>query len=644
MDLQQLAQKLQQQIQSGQLTLTPALIPSNRFPFLLKMLSLQSMVFTLTAADITVKNNILSVSGKVNLYNQDNDGVLQLINTKGDILETVLDSILNNLSIIQLSQMGLLPLNRLADPNIFPAIPFPGIQLNASSVTFALTLSVLSSNVDFPIIPGAGGLSLKNFGFALITYVNPVNNQRTPNFNVTGTFRIGKTDLAISLAVPINSNMPANQWSLTFSTEQTLTGGIYDVLGLFPGENVLGSMPPEIPVLSNFGISQLSILFNPSIKKIYDVTVIISNPHPWQVASGFAIEKLRVMMQFNRVPAKPTFTLDIDGVFNLKMQSATVELDVSAHLPFGEDEWLLSFSADIEIDKYNEFFTALPGLSGTQAPALPVDIKFDSFNLNTLDITYNATSKTVSSINFDISTEIDIKFFNVLDIINPAMALDIENPFSSADRTISGFIRTQLNILDIPLELRAEKADPTAGWTFQGAMLPGATINIMKLVKTFLSTLGITNLPAWVDQASLDIEGVNVTVYTPAPGATDQKNKYSVGGTVKWQLNYQSFILPKLTATLQMDYVNGNASGVITVDTILLGMSFKVGYKFGTPDTQVYLEWEGIVAQYQHDSVKNIDTITVTFGKMSLGDIITHLIASFEPGFTLPAPWNVLNS
>lgn len=645
MDLQQLASNLQQQIQTnGTLTLTPRLIPSNRFPFLLQMLSLQNMVFTLTPADITVKDNILSVSGKVNLYNQDNDGILQLINTRGEILETVLDSILNNLSIPQLSQMGLLPLNRLADPTIFPTIAFPGIQLNASSVTYAMTLSVLSSNIDFPIIPGAGGLSLKDFGFAVLTYVNPVNNQRTPNLTITGVFRIGKTDLSISLAVPINNNMPANQWSLTFSTQQTLLGGIYDILGLFPGMNVLGSMPPDVAVLSNFGITQLSILFNPSIQKIYDVTVIISNPHPWQVASGFAIEQLRVTMQFNRVPAKPTFTLEIDGVFNMQMSSATANLEVHAHLPFGEDEWLLAFTAEVEIDKYNEFFIALPGLSGTQPPALPVDITFDSFNLNTLEITYNTTSRQISRINFDISTQVDIKFFNVLDIVDPAMALDIENPFSSADRTISGFISTQLNIVDIPLELRAEKADPSAGWTFKGAMLPDSSINIMKLVKTFLSSLGITNLPAWLDQASLNIEGVNVTVYTPAPEATDQKNKYSVGGTVKWQLNYQSFVLPKLTATLQMDYVNGNASGMITVEALLLGMNFKVGYKFGTPDTQVYLEWEGIVAQYQHDNGKNTDTITVVFGKMSLGEIITHLIASFEPGFTLAAPWNVLNS
>ena len=122
MDLQILATKLRNQIKSnGTLTLTPVLIPTNNFPVLLKLLSMPAgMVFTLTAADITVEGNTLFIKGKVVLYSQNNQGTLQLINTEKDILETVFDSLLTQLSISRLSTLGLLPLNRLADPGIFP--------------------------------------------------------------------------------------------------------------------------------------------------------------------------------------------------------------------------------------------------------------------------------------------------------------------------------------------------------------------------------------------------------------------------------------------------------------------------------------------------------------------------------------------
>jgi hypothetical protein len=645
MDLQALATTLRNQIKpNGTLTLIPALIPTKNFPVLLKLLSMPAgMVFTLTAADITVEGNTLFIKGKVVLYSQNNQGTLQLINTEEDVLETVFDSLLTQLSISRLSTLGLLPLNRLADPGIFPAVSFPDIKLSASSLTWTLNLTLASTDIAFPLIPAAG-LSLSNFGFEISTYLNPVFGDRTTSFTVTGGFLIGKTNLQISLIVPVSSNTPLNQWSLIFSSDQTLAGGIYDILNLFPGVNVLGSMPSQITVLDKFGISNLQILFNPAAAKIYNVAVSISNPHPWEVVSGLTIQQLIIDMTFDLIQPKTKFTLNISGNFTLKMSSATAELYVNINMPFGADQWLLSFEADVDINNYNEFFSALPGLSGTPAPALPAEITIKEFNVNTLEIAYNPISKQISYINFDISTEASLKLFNILEIANPAIALNIENPFSSANRRISGLMSIELNLPSLPIDLTASKEDPEAGWTFKGSMAEGSSINIIELVKTFLKTLNITNLPAWLDKASLNFEDLSVTVYTPAPGAKDQNNEYAVTGTVSWAMNYQSFILPSLKATLEMKYIKGAAQGTLTVAAVLMGMTFKVGYKFGTPDTEVYLEWEGIVATYAHNSNTNTDTISIQFGVMSLGDIITHLIASFEPGFTLPAPWNILNS
>jgi hypothetical protein len=648
MDLNQLAQQLQQNIQGdGTLTLTTQLLTDKRFAYLLKLLSLQTMVFTTTKSDIVVNGKVLTITGsKVQVYGQANPGVLTLTNTSGNILENELDTTLVNMSIAGLNQQGLLPLGSLP-VSFFPSNTFPVINLSASSITFMLNLTVPTSTVDFTLLPSIN-LVLKGYGFAVSTLNDPATGNITTNFSVTGVFLIGKTELDVTVTVPINSNSPNNQWSLQFSTTQSLAGELNDILGLFPGINVLGSMPSEIVVLNKFSLSNMLILFDPTQLKIFSTSIQVSNPNPWEVVSGLTIESLAINMTLDFTGAKTNFTLDIDGSFLITMSNSKAELDVHVHMPFGGTEWVFSFEASLQIDNYNEYFNALPGLGGTTAPALPVQIQIEEFDVNSFVIRYNPVSKQLSEISFDISTEAQITLFNILEIVNPYIALDIANPFSSANRAISGRMGTQLNVASLPLMITAEKASPEDGWTFTGAMMPGSSINIMDLVKVFLKELGITSLPDWVNAIELDITDLSVSVYTPAPGAENQNNTYAVSGTVTWQMNYQSFALPELTATVDMTYDSSRtpsaSAGSLTVDWVLLGMHFKLGYKFGTPDTEVYLEWEGIVCDYKHDSVKNQDIITVTFGSMSLGEIITHLIDSFSPGFTLPSPWSVLNS
>ncbi|OQP40748.1 hypothetical protein A4H97_14100 [Niastella yeongjuensis] len=505
---------------------------------------------------------------------------------------------------------------------------------------------VQSSDVDFTLI-SAIGLSLKKYGFILIINNNPATGDISTSFTVTGTFQLGKTSLNVSVTVPVSYNTPNNQWTLLISTTQTLAGELNDILGLFPGINVLGSLPQDIVILNQFSISQLQLVFDPAELKVYSTTVQVSNPHPWKVVEALTIESLVINFALDFTQEKTDFTLDIDGSFTMKKDPVEAYFTVNVHLPFGGTEWLFAFSAELEIDDYSPFFNAMPGLDNTPAPPLPVSIQLKKFDVNSFEIAYNPVSRQLSRIGFDISTEAKIGLFNLLEIVDPYLALTIYNPFNSENRRITGDMGTQLNIGDIPLEISAVKEDPEDGWTFTGSMKPGSVINIIELVHTFLKPLGITSLPAWLDANKLNLKDVSVSIYTPAPEAIEQNNTYAVTGTVEWALNYQSFQLQSM-ATLDMTYDSSRktnaAAGTLTVTAQLLGMYFKVGYKFGTPDTELYLQWEEIVCDYKHDSVSNKDVITVTFGTMSLGGIITKLIKAIDPGFSLPAPWNALNS
>ena len=364
------------------------------------------------------------------------------------------------------------------------------------------------------------------------------------------------------------------------------------------------------------------------------------------MASGFVIKSAGFKLNVTNPLTKTSSTIiSIYGNFQIGTDSSPAKalLDVYMTLPLGSGDWLAEISGEINTNGLNDVYQSLPGSTGTNLPAMPTGLNIEQIKLEFLNISFNPATRSLPNVSFSVTSKLSFPVVpQWLTVSNPYAAFDIDNPLNSSSRKLTGKVGGYITFSDwLTLQVEANKPEATSGWIFSGKMLPGEVIPIMTLVKTLLAELNITNLPDWVNAAQLDISDVEVSVTTPSEGAADQTNKYNAKGKVDWQVNINTFALPKLTATVDIQYQNKVTSGNIAVDAILLGMNFRVGYKFGAASNEVYLEWEGIVCSYITTPEK--DTIKVVFGEKSLGDIITALMNSFDPGFSLSAPWNVLN-
>jgi LysM repeat protein len=649
MSLQQIATDLKSKISNKQLALDNSIIKLDNFAFLLSYFNNNVINLTgLTDPDkqIAVQDNVLTITGGQSLYSLNINVTIKLTEQEDKSIQSDYNTSFTNISFSNLVNWNIIP-TTVFDPSILPALPFDTVAMRISSEQTVQTWSATNSKNTMDLI-GSIGLKLGGIGFALLRSPDPLTGGYDTSFALSGTFMLGKSNLSITAQVPVGISTPSGQWSVSLSSAATLADGISDLSQIAFGNNLFASLPPGFQDALSFSISKLLIVFSLNTKEVKYIQVSIERPadKPWAVVNGFTILNAGATFSLSKQTKGFSLSTFIFGKFLIgKAESSTKALlDVELSIPGGDNDWVARISGSIENIGFDTVFSSLPTNSGQPVPAFPVGLSLQQINLDYLIISFNPSSKTLTAIRFSVTSVLELNIFDLLKVQNPYAALDITNPSLSTQRTITGKVGGRLEVAGIPFDVLANKPAANIGWTFSAGMPAGTSISLLDLVKKFLQTLNITSLPDWLNKASLDISDVKLSVYIPTADATDQSKKYRVEGSVKWAINVNSFILPSLTATVAMDYVNGKSSGTIAVNAILLGLPFKVGYKFGTPDTAVYLEWLGIQADYKHDSVTQTDTISITFANMSLGAIITHLIASFEPGFTLPAPWNALNS
>lgn len=649
MSLQQIATDLKNKVSNQQLALDNSIIKQNSFAFVLSYFSNNVINLTgITDPDkqIAVQGNVLTITAGQSLYSLNINVTITLTQQDNDTIDSDYNTSFTNLTFSNLVTWNIIP-TTVFDPSILPALPFDKVSMSISSKETKQIWTAVDSKNTMDLI-SAIGLKLGGIGFSITRSPNPFTGNYDTSFALSGTFLLGKTNLTIAAEVPVSPNAPSGQWTVSLTSTSTLADGIADLTQIAFGNNLFASLPPGFQDALNFSISELLIIFTLDTKEVKYIQISINRPEdkPWVVVNGFTI--LNAGATFSLTKQTQGFSLStfIFGKFLIGAPESPTKalLNVEMSIPGGSNDWLATISGSIGTNNMGTLYSSLPTNSGQTAPAFPVGLSLQEINLDYLTIAFNPSSKTLTAIRFSVTSVLEMNIFDLLKVQNPYAALDITNPSLSTQRTITGKVGGRLEVVGIPFDVLANKPAANTGWTFSAGMPAGTSIPLLDMAKKFLQTLNITSLPDWVNKASLDISDVKLSVYMPTAEATDQSKKYHVEGSVKWAIDVNSFVLPSLTATVAMDYVNGKASGSIAVNAILLGLPFKVGYKFGTPDTAVYLEWLGIQADYKHDSVTLTDTITITFANMSLGEIITHLIASFEPGFTLPAPWNALNS
>jgi len=651
MDLQQLATDLKKKVSNQQLTLDNSVIKQDTFASLLTFFSNNTISLTgITDPDkqISVSGKVLTITGSESLFSLSINATITLTQQDDDTLNSNYGTSFAGVKFSDLTTWGILPADAFG-PFTPPGLGFDTVSMTVVSDSKQLVQNWAAINSQNTLsLVSSIGLNLTNIGFGIQRSPNPLSGGYDISFSLTGTFKLGNTNLTVSALVPVGSGATKGQWNVTLSSTSTLADGIADLTQIVFGNNLFASLPPGFQDALSFSLTKLLIVFSPAGAGVKFIQIAIARPvdKPWEVVSGFTITGAGATFTLNKVNTSFALSTSVFGKFLIGQSTAPtkVYLDVYLYIPSGQNDWQAQISGSIENNSITDVFSSLPASNGQSLPAFPIGLQLQQITLDYLNITYSPSSKTLTEISFSVTSILELNIFDLFKIQNPHTALDIKNPTLASQRALTGNVGGTLVVADVPFDLLANKPEAGLGWTFSATMQPGTSIAILDLVKYFLKTLNITNLPDWINKASLNISGIKVSMYVPAAGETDQNKKYHIEGTVQWALNVNSFVLPELTAIVAMDYVNGAATGNIAVSAIFLGLPFKVGYKFGSPDTEVYLEWLGIQADYKHDADKNTDTILITFADMSLGEIITHLIASFDPEFSLSAPWDGLNS
>lgn len=158
-----------------------------------------------------------------------------------------------------------------------------------------------------------------------------------------------------------------------------------------------------------------------------------------------------------------------------------------------------------------------------------------------------------------------------------------------------------------------------------------------------------------------------------APAASPgTKSSYSISTRIRWTFELTPQIPVDILAELGLDY-DGNrrpgeefAGSVIgTIDIDFIG-PVQIGYRFGAPTTSsgmlalpapgtlphepaaglptnsiLWMSWKGFRAEYSFDQ----QTVSFSLSGWTVGSLITALVEMIgDPYFTLPAPWDILNS
>lgn len=654
--LDQLAQTLRNKVApNGKLTIDISVITEGGYKWAYETMNKKGFEVDIEDKDKDISyddaSKTLKVTGSGDLFGGSLPLTFQLV---GDSVAESACSISGTYATYSLGDLAQFIVAPDLDPSSLPGVSLDNVALSVSADSGdtpngEMSISVGDDKISSPydLVP-ALKIQLDQLGFE---FKNTMLNSgvTTQSLDITSEIEIGGITVDIKIELPVAYFSQKNIWKISVTSDQNDGLSIKNLTGLLGGANVFAQFPSGLTGIGGFTLKEFDVSFNPVEKSVSTILIDIGC-NDWTITDGFLIKKVGFTLTINS-PFESNRTVDayIYGDFAIGKGDTEVDLQTSMTIPSGEADWFISISGELKKNGFDSVFESLPGNSSQQTPTFPSGLQLESISLNHLYISFNPKSKTLSSISFDVTTELEFPVIpKFIAIENPYVAMDIESPLDSANRELTGIVGGNIvfeNGLTLVVSANKPKADK--GWIYKAGMIQGQSINILDLLKKFYAAISGEPLPGWVqnDKNKLNISNVAVVVTTPPTGG-EGSTKYDVSGKVEWELHFNdNFSFPKTTADVSITHTSGEkaeTSGSIAISTQLLGLDFKVGYKFGTNSKDVYLEWLGMIGEYK--STDGVDTISLSFEDKSLGLIISTLMSSIEPGFGgLSAPWSLLN-
>jgi hypothetical protein len=510
-----------------------------------------------------------------------------------------------------------------------------GIDALPVDMDFTAPNGYLASKLNGLVIDGKwdiGGIDWFSIGNPFVDIY--ATNSNMPVFGSIG----GQVDIGIPLTLQMKFPIVQNEWVLEASFENNYPS-IANFCQFIGGINIANVLPAPINAFTDIGVSGLSMVYDSEAQSVSSIGLVLKTNKSWDLFGNLTLNALEISLNISNPGDSSTRDTDVsvNGYFNIgdkdpvtgkypntiKANAVYPPFVMTVGLIDGTiqlGDLLTMFLPSVEIDLKSEI----------TAFYMQIDPTGKQFILNCAVVS--------NWIFLDIKTPISLSFAMT------GMGLEINSQQGNTSGKFYGtfHIGPSSNGSTSGVDLTLSAGYQNKAWTFDGRTGKGQTISLTDMAYTFLKPFGIDSLPTWVNGVELDIKDVFFVATLPDANA-GKVNKYEVGGNVLWALNFNSFNL-SVDASVDIIFSGNTSSGTITGKTKLMGLEFVIGYKFGDSKDVVFLQWKGIQASYTHNSQANTDIIEVKFSKMSLGDIITDLIASFDPGFQLSAPWNVLNS
>ncbi|WP_017498713.1 hypothetical protein [Flavobacterium sp. WG21] len=446
----------------------------------------------------------------------------------------------------------------------------------------------------------------------------------------------GTINTGVSLTLKMSYPVVDNTWLFQGSFNAPLPN-ISNFFQLVGGVNLSAALPQPFSTLTDLGLQEIDIMYDATGQQVNYISVGIGTAptYVWQILPKMAITNISIIAMIqnpgNSQSISTSFT--ITGSFTIGPPNSNLLTLTATTAP--------SFKAQVSLDSGTIQLGDLLSMfwSGTS-----LDLNSEITILNVLiaptSQNYSVNCNVVSDWTFFSLTNPDLSFTMT------GLTLDINSRQGATTGQIAGTFHIGPSTPDSGVDLNIYAAYDAEAWTFGASTGTDQVISLSDIAVTFLQAFGMgyDTIPSWVKDNLPSIS--NVSFKDVLPNDKAKSSIYNIKGDVAWHLQYSSFNLD-LSANVDITYTDGKTSGTITGTADarqMLGLTFIVGYKFGTPDTEVYLKIPEFASTITYTSGAQNDTIDIRFDKISLGEIITTLVGTFSPGFSLSAPWNLLDS
>ena len=509
-----------------------------------------------------------------------------------------------------------------------------GLGNMATSIVFSTTDTGVLSNLTATLADGTWTIDgIDWFGLSAPFVGIQVYDSSLPVIGTTGG--VVKINSDINLTLSMSYPVVNNVWQLKGSPDPKYNSisNFYQLVG---GVNLTASLPQPFSTLTDLELKEFSLDYNSKASSVNSISVDIStsSDYKWQILPGLAVNNIDISSLVQNPGNSQTRATSfiISGDFTIGAADSN-NLIVTATYP--------DFEATVSLDSGTIKLSDLLNMfwSGTKITTIG-----ESTEITGLDLTIAPTQQ-----NYSLSCAIttDWTFFTIttpdLSFTMTGMSLDVSSQQGSVTGKITGLFHIGPTTPNSGVDLSIFAGYDGKAWSFGASTGTGQTISLGDIATSFLEAFGLSTIPSWVTDNLPNIS--NVSFLATVPDDKSTSSSYNVKGDVDWHLQYGSFDL-QLDASVDITY-DKTASGTITGTadaSEMLGLTFIVGYKFGAADTEVYLTIPQFSSTITYTSNTDYDKIDIKFTKISLGELVSTFVGIFSPGFSLPSPWNLLNS